>query len=266
VAYFSPRSHRVLLSRGCVCYADTNIGAVKTMLRNLVAIAIALIALVTAHITAYAEMGRCRPDGEGYMICGSGDGAARVIAKTISPSKRMAFAWRLTNRLPTDRPENDDPNLENLIVRLEDGAILSKSHGTYWDLGQKIAKQYMFAVWSPDSRLLVKVAQSAEFTSAELFSFANDDAAIGPFELVKIIDTAVQVKLGVAGSNYEGFVFSSKPEMTMDNQGLIHTTISAANGGVYDLTVQATRIADSFNARVVSISEHAGVSISIIVH
>jgi hypothetical protein len=243
-----------------------NIGIVKIMLRNLIGIAIALIALVTAPFTASAEMGHCLPDGEGYMICGSGAGAARVIVKTISPSKRLAFAWRLTNRPPTDRPENDDPNLENLIVRLEDGAILTKSHGTYWDLGQKIAKQYMFSVWSPDSRLLVKVAQSAEFTSAELFSFADDDAAIGPFELVKIIDPAVREKLGIKGAGYGGFVFSSKPEMTMDNQGLIHSTVDPANGGVYDLTVQATRTADSFDARVVSISEHAGVSISIIVH
>jgi hypothetical protein len=243
-----------------------NIGVVKIMLQNLVAIAIAVVALVTAPFTASAEMGRCLPDGEGYMICGSGDGAARVIAKTISPSDRIAFAWRLTNRPPTNRPENDDPNLENLIVRLEDGAILAKSHGTYWDLGQKIAKQYMFAVWSPDNRLLVKVAQSAEFTSAELFSFADDDAAIGPFELVKIIDPAVQKKLGIKGTGYGGFVFSSKPEMTMHNDGLIHSTIHPANGGVYDLTVQATRTAGSFDARVVSISEHAGVSISIIVH
>jgi hypothetical protein len=124
----------------------------------------------------------------------------------------------------------------------------------------------MFSVWSPDSRLLVKVAQSAEFTSAELFSFADDDAAIGPFELVKIIDPAVREKLGIKGAGYGGFVFSSKPEMTMDNQGLIHSTVDPANGGVYDLTVQATRTADSFDARVVSISEHAGVSISIIVH
>jgi hypothetical protein len=52
----------------------------------------------------------------------------------------------------------------------------------------------------------------------------------------------------------------------MHNDGLIHSTIHPANGGVYDLTVQATRTAGSFDARVVSISEHTGVSISIIVH
>jgi hypothetical protein len=243
-----------------------NIGIVKIMLQNLIGMAIAFIALVTAPFAAFAEMGRCLPDGEGYMICGSGGGAARVIAKTISPPKRLAFAWRLTNRPPTARPENDDPDLENLIVRLEDGAILTKSHGTYWDLGQKIAKQYMFAVWSPDSRLLVKVAQSVEFASAELFAFADDDSARGPFELVKIIDPVVREKLGVKGAGYGGFVFSSKPETTVDNQGLIHSTISPAKSGVYDLTVQTTRAADSLDASVVSISEHAGVSISIIVH
>jgi hypothetical protein len=235
------------------------------MLQNLGAAVVTLIALVTASFVASAGTGRCLPEGEGYMICGSGDGAPLVIAKTISPSKRIAFAWRLTNRPPTNRPENDDPNLENLIVRLEDGAILAKSHGTYWDLGQKIAKQYVFAVWSPDSRLLVKVAQSAEFTSAELFSFADDDAATGPFELVKTIDAAVQALPEVKGTKYDGFVFSSKPEMTMDNHGLIRSTISLVHGGVYDLRIHATPIAGSFDP-VVTISEHAGVSISIIVH
>src|SRR5258708_27186019 len=93
------------------------------------------------------------------LICGSGDGAARVIVKTISPSKRLAFAWRLANRPPIDRPEKSDPNLENLIVRIADGTVLAKSHGAYWDLSTKIAKAYLITAWSPDSRLLVKVEQ-----------------------------------------------------------------------------------------------------------
>lgn len=236
------------------------------MFQNVLAATAALGLFAAASFTASAEMGRCVPDGEGYMICGGGDGAARVIAKTISPSKRLAFAWRLTNRPPTARPSNDDPDLENLIVRIEDGAVLAKSHGSYWDLGQKIAKQYMFSVWSPDSHLLVKIAQSAEFTSAELFSFAENDTATGPFELVNTIEQALQAKIGGKPSDNNGFVFSSKPEMTMDDQGLMHAVVSAGDGRVYDLKLRATRTADSFDVRVVSITEHAGVSISIIVH
>lgn len=217
-------------------------------------------------LNAAAEMGRCVPDGEGYMRCGSGTGAARVIAKTISPSKRLAFAWRLTDRPPTTTPDADDRDLENMIVRLEDGAVLAKSHGTYWDLGQKIAKQYMFAVWSPDSRLLVKVAQSAEFASAEFFSFASDDMATGPFELADAIVPALQTKIGGKGTSPNDFVFSSHPVMTLNSQGLLQGVIDVKNVGIYDLELQVTHVADSFDAKIVSISEHAGVSISITVH
>jgi hypothetical protein len=242
------------------------------MFQNLSATTAVLIAFMTLSFTASAEMGRCVPDGQGYLLCGNGAGAARAIAKTISPSQRLAFAWRLTNAPPTNRPEKNDPDLENLIVRIEDGAVLAKSHGSYWDLGQKIAKQYMFAVWSPDSRLLIKVAQSAEFASAELFSFAKDDAATGPFELVEVVEPVVRAKMpsvkdpNVRDADNYGFVFSSKPAMTIDNNGLIRATISITGGSVYDLTVQATSTANFFDAKVVSITEHAGTSISIIVH
>jgi hypothetical protein len=236
------------------------------MFRNFPAAAVAPIIFLVISLSAAAEMGRCVPDGEGYMLCGSGAGAARVIAKTISPSKRLAFAWRLTDRPPTTRPDADDRGLENMIVRLDNGAVLAKSHGTYWDLGQKIAKQYMFAVWSPDSRLLVKVAQSAEFTSAEFFSFASDDTATGPFELVDAIVPALQAKIGGKGTGTNDFVFSSHPVMTLNNQGLLQGVVDVKNVGVYDLELQVTHVADFFDAKVVSISEHAGVSISVTVH
>jgi hypothetical protein len=237
------------------------------MFQNLNATTVVFVALVIISFTASAEMGRCVPDGQGYLLCGNGAGAAQAIAKTISPSRRLAFAWRLTNAPPTTSPEKNDPNLENLIVRIEDGAVLAKSHGSYWDLGQKIAKQYMFAVWSPDSRLLIKVAQGAEFTSAELFSFAEDDTATGPFELLGVIEPVVRAKMpSVKDADDYGFVFSSKPAMTIDNNGLIRATISITGGSVHDLIVQATRTANFFDAKVVSITEHAGTSISIIVH
>src|SRR6202042_2599135 len=98
-----------------------------------VGVAVSLSALMSAPSTAAAEMGPCRP-ATFDLICGSGDGAARVIVKTISPSKRLAFAWRLADRPPTDRPAEGDPNLENLIIRIADGAVLARSHGSYWDL------------------------------------------------------------------------------------------------------------------------------------
>src|SRR5260370_37909234 len=111
------------------------------------------------------------------MFCGIADGAARTFYKTTSPSGRLAFGWRLTDRPPTVVPEENDPNLENIVVRIGDGAILAKSHGSYWDLGTKIAKAHVSAAWSADSHLSLKVEQRAGFASAELFAFLDDDRA-----------------------------------------------------------------------------------------
>jgi hypothetical protein len=234
--------------------------------------AIAISAVVVWAIAARAEMGPCAPDGQGWLICGSGDGAAQVIVKTISPSGRLAFAWRLVNRPPTDRPGENDPNLENLIVRLQDGAVLAKSRGSYWDLGTKIAKAYAFAAWSPDSRLMIKVEQSARSASAELFSFTGDDVALGPFEMVKIIQLATLAQMqGVKdASNYQ-LLFASKPAITIDDQGLLHAWVfnrdqDSMDGPVYDATLQVTRTAGSLDAKVVSVEPYLGTSVSVIVH
>jgi hypothetical protein len=239
------------------------------MHRQFAFAALALAALGIAPLTAAAEMGPCRPDNQGFVTCGAGDGAARAIAKTISPSKRLAFAWRLTNRPPTSTPDENDPDLENLIVRIRDGAVLAKSRGSYWDLGTKIAKAYIFTVWSPDSRLLIKVEQRAERSSAELFSFAEDDAGIGPFELVSVIGLAVRAKMQDP-KNMDNYVlvFPAHPEMTVDNQGLIHAVVIAKDTSdrIYDVTLQVARPGGSLSANVVSILPHSGVTISIIVH
>jgi hypothetical protein len=241
------------------------------MRQMAVAVAVSLSALMSAPSNAAAEMGPCTP-ATFDLICGSGDGAARVIVRTISPSKRIAFAWRLADRPPTDRPEESDPNLENLIVRISDGAILAKSHGSYWDLSTKIAKAYLITAWSPDSRLLVKVEQRAGFASAELFSFSQDDSAIGPFELVTLIKPAILAQMqSVKDTDNYQLVFASHPAMTVDDQGLLHANVFArdqdsSEGPVYDVTVQITRAADSLDARVVSVTPQTGASISVIVH
>jgi hypothetical protein len=165
----------------------------KFMHQIAVAVALSLAALASAPSNAAAEMGPCLPDDHGSLTCGNGDGAARIIPKTTSPSNRLALAWRMTNRPPTDRSNDNESDLESLIVRIEDGAILVKSQGTYWDIGERTAKgQRAFAAWSPDSRLLVRGAERVGAESAELFVINEGDAVIGPFDLVKVLDPAVR--------------------------------------------------------------------------
>lgn len=239
--------------------------------RHIAIIGVTAAALAFAAVAGRAETGPCTP-ADFDLICGTGDGAARAVLKTLSPSKRLAFAWRLCNRPPTLRPDDNDPDLENFVVRIEDGTVLAKSHGAYWDLGTKIAKAYLMTAWSPDSHLLFKVEQRAESASAELFSFAENDAAIGPFDLVKAIKLAVLAKMhGTEDMSNSTLVFAAHPAMTINDQGLMHAAVfmrmqDAADSPPYNVAVQVTRTADSVDAKVVSVTPHAGATISIIVH
>lgn len=222
--------------------------------------------------SAAAEIGPCRPLGEDVMLCGTGNGAAQTFYKTISPSGRLAFGWRLTDRPPTVAPEENDPNLENIVVRIGDGAILAKSRGTYWSLGTKIAKAHVFAAWSPDSRLAVKVEQRAESASAEVYAFGDDDTAIGPFELVQVIKPSVlaEMKNRIAAAEY-GLVFSSHPSITIDERGLVHILLQAVSENapdspVYEAIVQVSVAAGSLSASVNSIKPYEKMAIFITVH
>jgi hypothetical protein len=236
-------------------------------------VAAGIIVSALAPLVAPAEMGPCTPDdNQGGITCGRGVGSAQVILKTRSPSRRIAFAWRLADRPPIERPLDNDPNLENFIVRLEDGAVLAKSRGTYWDLSTKIAKAYLFTAWSPDSRLLVKVQQSAEASSAELFSFAKDDSAAGPFELVNVIKPAMLEK--IRDSRYTGddlLIFASHPTMAIDGDGVLHVAAFLSSpqppdSPPYDVTVQLGRNGESLDAKVMAITESRRPTVSIIVH
>jgi hypothetical protein len=104
-------------------------------MRDLYLLLSTCIALaVLASSPAAAELGPCRPDKYGGLTCGEGDGAARVIDETASPSRRLALAWRSTSSPPTEPADGDD-DLELLLIRLKDGAVLSRRKTDYWDSG-----------------------------------------------------------------------------------------------------------------------------------
>ena len=244
------------------------------MCQKSTAIALAFAALAIAPLIARAEMGPCIPDDRGSLTCGNGVGAARVIQKTTSPSNRLALAWRLTSSAPGYQLHEDNPDLESLIVRVEDGAILAKSQGTYWDMGDRYAKaQYLTAAWSPDSRLLIRMAGKGDAPhSAELFAFAQDDSVTGPFDLVKVLDPAVRAEMKDV-NDVEKYVLaiSTQPSMTIDDQGLLHASVfmvarESGKERIYDLTARMTRVANSFDAKVLSISRYTGPYISVTAH
>ncbi|WP_156433991.1 hypothetical protein [Bradyrhizobium retamae] len=83
----------------------------------------------------------------------------RVFADTISPSKNYAFAWRSAQGLPSGQDVPAD--VENVLIRVTDGAVLTTLSGTHWETGEIRANRYeLIAAWSPDSRAVVEVANS----------------------------------------------------------------------------------------------------------
>src|SRR5215475_14483732 len=97
-----------------------------------VATFLSTLALLAAGLASPlgAQTGPCQPDKDGGLTCGSGPGAARVVEGTMSPSKRFAFAWRAPGSSPADDPDPD--KVENLLIRIADGAVLWSARGRYW--------------------------------------------------------------------------------------------------------------------------------------
>jgi hypothetical protein len=168
---------------------------------------IALLCALLAALPARAEMGPCKPDDHDGLICGEGAGAARVIVDTVSPNKRLALAWRSPTGTPTEDP---DDNLELLVVRLADGAVLAKTETEYWATGErKVNRLIEAASWSPDSRLVVRTFHSRFSTdNFDLFVLGAKDELIGTLDLKKIVEPAVRAQLKRRVRNADNYTFS----------------------------------------------------------
>jgi hypothetical protein len=178
--------------------------------------------MVAAASPANAEIGPCVPDQTGSLICGQGAGAARVVDGTISPSKRLAFAWRAPGRSPMEAP--DDNAVESLLVRLSDGAVLSSAPGKYWVAGDARANHIdESAVWSPNSRFAIEVTDARWSTeNLRVYAIGADDKAL-VLDLKAIIEPAVRKRLRQLVKDQSAYAFSVSP--TVDNRGLVSALV-----------------------------------------
>jgi hypothetical protein len=153
-----------------------------------------LFVVLAATPPAGAEIGPCRPDTFKGLTCGSGSGAARVIEKTLSPDKTLAFAWRNPKGEPTDQPDPDDA-LDLLLLRLSDGAVLARSATEHWATGEAHAnRRDEYAIWSPDGRFVLRIAERRFDTGAlDLFVLAADGKSAASVDLKKIIAVTMWV-------------------------------------------------------------------------
>lgn len=218
----------------------------------------ALLMASTSAITAaeIGPLGACQPDAHAGLTCGAGNGAARVIADSISPSRRLALAWRSPSGPPTEQPDEDD--IELLLMRLSDGAVLSRQKGAYWDTGESHANRlYAAAFWSPDSRLMVETYETRFSTDGmTVYAIGPDDKASAPLDLLKIFEPTVRARLRRAVKNEKSYVFSIR-RLTVDNRGLIRATVMTwvpkeGPSAAFDVTAMVARKGGALAARITS--------------
>jgi hypothetical protein len=216
--------------------------------------------LIVAASLATAEIGPCLPDKEGVLVCGEGIGAALVVEGTISPSKRLAFAWRSPSGRPTE--ERDLDALEILLIRFSDGAVLWKAHGEYWKVGDSAANHVdESAAWSPDSRFVVETTNFKwETGHLRLFTIGADNN-VGVLDLKAIIEPAVRKHLRQHVKNPRAYVFyvsDYDPPVTIDDRGLVKAQIlmqipKEDPDVMFDVALQVSQNSGSLSTQGISI-------------
>jgi hypothetical protein len=201
---------------------------------GIVLLAAAGCLVCEASRTATAETGPCLPDQSGGLTCGQGNRAARVVQGTVSPSRRLAFAWRSPSHPPTEDPTGDA--IESVLIRLSDGMVLWSTDSDYWDTGAgKVNHIEEAAAWSPNSRFAVETADFRWYTrQLRLYAIGADNTP-HVLDLKPIIEPAVRRHLRQRARNepdYDFAVFGSvngeRPHLTIDDRGLIKAVIMMA--------------------------------------
>jgi len=216
-----------------------------------------LIAVLT-H--AGAGTGACKPDEFEGVTCGQGEGAVRLIPDTTSPSKRLAIGWRNTAGAPTEEPEEGN-TLENVLVRLQDGAVLSKLKGQVWATGKTRAnRRDEAAVWSSDSRRLIEFYSTRFDTDViDLYAIGPDDRVSAPFDILKIVDRATKSRISTSREvqrRYSLSVDASSVKIGKDGRVKMSVLLFIPKGEDehnYDVTLVISNKGNVPSARLVSV-------------
>jgi hypothetical protein len=181
--------------------------------------------LVTAFwLSLVPARAGCAPDPDGALICGEGKDAVSVFTDTISPSKKLAFGWRTPGGLPSGRNLPSD-SVENVLLRLDDGVVLSKLGGEFWSSGQMIANRYeQLAAWSPDSRAVVEVANS-RWDSDSFAYYAIDGDKVTKIDLRALVEPVVKAKLPASRREGQSFRVRQNLPVKLDARGHLSFTV-----------------------------------------
>src|SRR3954471_15250863 len=181
-----------------------------------------LIALYVQQAAAVHAQA-CISDQPGGLVCGEGKAAMRVVADTISPSKEYAFAWRNEQGLTlgSDQPPS---GVENLLVRISDGAVLAKLGGKYWATGEMRANRTdLLAAWSPDSRSVIEVANS-RWDSDSFAYYRIDGATATRLDLRALVEPVMTARLPPRNRKGNSFRVREDLPVTLDARGRVRFT------------------------------------------
>jgi hypothetical protein len=147
----------------------------------------------------------------------------RVVADTTSPSKNYAFAWRTEQGLPSGR-DVAPSGVENLLIRISDGAVLAKLGGTYWATGDMRANRYdLLAAWSPDSQAVIEVANS-RWDSDSFAYYRIDGATATRLDLRALVEPVMTARLPPRNRQGNSFRVREDLPVTLDARGRLRFT------------------------------------------
>ena len=227
-------------------------------MRRALAIA-ALVIACTVSQTAAVRADACTADPNGGLVCGAGKDAVRVFDDTVSPSRQYAFAWRTSEGLPKGDDIPDE--VENLLIRVADGAVLTRLGGRYWATGQMRANRYdLVAGWSPDNRAVIEVANS-RWDSDSFAYYRIDGATAAKLDLLAPVKPAVFAKAGISPKKRAGYAFRIRDDqpVTLDARGRVDVIAelfvpkSDDDNLEYKVRLEVVTKGGKLSARVVSV-------------
>ncbi len=135
--------------------------------------------------------------------------------------------WRRGARF---RPDG----VENILIRLADGAVLARLGGTYWANGEMRAnRDDVTAAWSPDSRAVIEVSND-RWDTYSLAYYAVDRAdKAAALDLRALVEPALKAKAaaGQAGEATRSACARICPSSSTWWSGSIHRDALRAQGG-----------------------------------
>ncbi|MEH2546436.1 hypothetical protein V1283_003081 [Bradyrhizobium sp. AZCC 2262] len=190
-------------------------------MRTALTFPVVLLALYASQ-TAAVQGEPCIADQRGSLVCGTGSGALRVFTNTTSPSKNYAFAWRTAHGLPSG---NQTPNdVENVLIRVTDGAVLATLGGTYWETGEMRANRYdLLAAWAPDSQAVIEVANS-RWDSDSFAYYRIDGATATKLDLRALVEPVMTARLPPRNRQGNSFRVREDLPVTLDARGRVRFT------------------------------------------